>query len=224
MHNHVLPAIDDGSPDIDTTGEMLDLYAQLGFSKIYATPHTMEDYYSNDVKSISDCYKKTIDALKNHEHASLLSQPASEYMMDASFEKLLDQGNYMTLPDEHLLFEFSYFQKPIQAEELIFKMQQLDLKPILAHPERYRYLKIQDIIDLKNRGCKLQLNLLSLSGHYGKDAFEKSKNLLQNGKFDLVATDAHKPAHLEKIKELMVKKSIHNDLKRLLDVQSDVFK
>jgi protein-tyrosine phosphatase len=97
-------------------------------------------------------------------------------------------------------------------------MCQKGLVPILAHPERYRYIKSVDSFqDLKSRGFELQLNLLSLSKHYGEQAFQKSKLLLENGMYDCLGTDAHKVLHLEKIKEIKIKEKLTPQIKKLVE-------
>ncbi len=214
IHNHLLPGIDDGAPDIETTQEMIRLYRELGFRGVFTTPHTMEDYYGNDVASITKCYEETQKLLGND--SSFLLGAASEYMMDGAFGKLIKSTDLLTLPNKHLLFEFSYFQKPTEAEQLIFEMNHKEYQPILAHPERYRYLNVSEMIDLKQRGCKLQLNLLSLSGHYGNDAKTKALKLLENDSYDFIGTDAHKPEHLEKLKETKLSKKPFESLEKLI--------
>ncbi len=213
-HNHVLPSIDDGSDSISTTIEMIALYRELGFAGLYTTPHTMEDYYNNDVGTITNCFTSTVEQLDQND-ASLLLGTSSEYMMDSGLEGILKNQHYIALPGNRLLFEFSYFQKPATAEQLIFEMLHQDLDPILAHPERYRYLSIPEIVDLKNRGCQLQINMLSLSGHYGMDALKKSEQLLLEGHANLIATDAHRVEHLLKIKELKIRKKILEAIERM---------
>lgn len=57
----------------------------------------------------------------------------------------------------------------------------------MAHPERYEYLKtISDFQALKEKGCNFQLNLLSISGHYGTTVTAKNC-ILQNGFIDFIA-------------------------------------
>ncbi|MGJ8684779.1 MAG: tyrosine-protein phosphatase [Nonlabens sp.] len=212
IHNHILPAIDDGAKDLETSLHMIDLYKELGFKSCIATPHTMEDYYGNDVDKIRNCYQN----FKN-EKTSFVTGAASEYMMDGNFENLIDTDHLLFLKERILLTEFSYFQRPHYVEEVVFKMLQKDISPILAHPERYRYIKsIEEFQDLKDRGFTFQLNMLSLSGRYGKDALNKAKLLLQNNLYDFIATDAHKPEHLSKIKEIKLDKKITESIQPVI--------
>jgi protein-tyrosine phosphatase len=224
IHNHLLPGMDDGSPDLDTTLEMIKAMKAIGIKNAVATPHTMEDYYDNDVAKITANFQETKLALETTDAKGFILSTASEYMMDGQFDQIIEKRNYLCLHKNYLLTELSYFQRPDQLEELVFKMCQKALIPILAHPERYRYLKtVDDLKDLKNRGFELQLNLLSLSGHYGEEAFTKATSLLDKGMYEYLGTDAHKVSHLEKIKEIKMTKKQVPSIKKLVKNHKLVF-
>lgn len=224
IHNHLLPGMDDGSPDLNTTLEMVQAMKAIGIKKAIATPHTMEDYYDNDVAKIAANFQETKLALETTDAKDFILSAASEYMMDGQFDQILEKSNYLCLHKNYLLTELSYFQGPDHLYELVFKMCQKALIPILAHPERYRYFKsIDDLKDLKDRGFELQLNLLSLSGHYGEEAFTKAISLLDNGMYEYLGTDAHKVSHLEKIKEIKIKKKQVPSIKKLVENHKLVF-
>jgi protein-tyrosine phosphatase len=84
-------------------------------------------------------------------------------------------------------------------------MQIKGYQPILAHPERYTYYakNFERFQNLKDRGCKLQLNLLSLTEHYGKEVKDLAIRLLDANLYDFVGTDTHNVEHLEKLKTLI---------------------
>lgn len=218
IHNHILPSIDDGSPDLITTLKMIELYQEIGYKGCIATPHIMEDYYGNDISTITSTYKDTIENLKEFNQDTFIHNASSEYMMDSGFEQLIENENLLFLKDRILLTEFSYFQKPEYVNEVVFNMLQKDISPILAHPERYRYIKgIEEYKDLKDRGFLFQLNLLSIDGHYGKDAQKKAILLLEHNLYDLVGTDAHKPEHLRKIREIQIKSNILTNIQPVIE-------
>jgi protein-tyrosine phosphatase len=224
IHNHILPGIDDGSPHIDTTIDMIRAMKSIGIKNCIATPHTMEDYYNNDVEKITDSYKSTKKELEATDVRDFIINAASEYMMDSQFQEILENKNYLCIQKNYILTELSYFQRPDNLEELAFKMSQQDLIPILAHPERYRYFKTIDIFqNLKERGFELQLNLLSLTKHYGDEAYKKGKELLENDMYEFIGTDAHKVTHVEKIKEITIKKKQISSIKKLVENHKLVF-
>jgi len=121
-------------------------------------------------------------------------------MIDGQFEKLLDDRSFKCLKKNLLLCELSYFQKPINLDDLLFKLTSYGYRPILAHPERYRYLDFEELRTLNTQGFLFQANLLSFSGYYGKDALGKSLFLLKEGLYSFIGTDAHKPQHLKQLK------------------------
>lgn len=53
-----------------------------------------------------------------------------------------------------------------------------------------------------------QLNLLSLTSHYGDYAQKTSSKLLQEGFFDFVGTDTHRLEHLDVLKKIGTKKML----------------
>ncbi len=218
VHNHILPGIDDGSPNLDTTLEMIRAMKSVGFNNCIATPHTMEDYYGNDKNKIQSVYNKTSNELEATDGRDFILSAASEYMLDSKFEQIIDNKEYLCIHENYLLTELSYFQRPDNLEELVFKMCQNGMTPILAHPERYRYFKSLDAFtDLKDRGFELQLNLLSLSNHYGEQAQKQALLMLENGDYDCIGTDAHKVSHLEKIKEIKIKQKLTPKIEKLVE-------
>lgn len=203
IHCHVLPGIDDGSPDLNTSKIILQKYIDLGFKKLYATPHTMGEIYPNTPETIRQALSK-IETLG----MDIDITAASEYMLDEVFEKHLEQDNLLFLKKNYVLIELSYFQPPNYLEQIIFQITSKGHIPILAHPERYSfyYRKLDIFRSLKAKGCLLQLNALSLSMHYGTSVQKMAFQLLDDGLYDYIGTDTHKLSHLEAIAELKIAK------------------
>ena len=93
---------------------------------------------------------------------------------------------------------------PLELQEVLFDMQMQQYQPVIAHPERYVYLKnrLEFFEELKNAGAQLQLNLLSLIGYYGPQVQQIAEYLLKHNLYDYAGTDLHGPRHLEKLKDL----------------------
>ena len=47
IHSHLLPGIDDGSPDIETSVQLITGMNRLGYKKLITTPHILWDVYKN---------------------------------------------------------------------------------------------------------------------------------------------------------------------------------
>ena len=52
IHSHLIPGIDDGSPDMETTISLIQEMQNLGFSKLITSPHVMSDFYRNSSQTI----------------------------------------------------------------------------------------------------------------------------------------------------------------------------
>ncbi|MCH1613099.1 MAG: histidinol phosphatase [Flavobacteriales bacterium] len=206
FHNHLLPGIDDGSKSIEQSLEMFKIYNELGIEKVIASPHIFKDLYPNTPKTI----KKSFDSLKSSliEQKTKLLGYSAEYMVDEFFLKELDKKiELLTCFKNHVLIEIPFFGELKLLKEALFKLQSMGYIPVLAHPERYVSIKTsKKIIELKKRGCKMQLNALSLIGLYGKEVKDKSNNFLRSQLYDLICTDAHNPYQLKKLKEIYLKK------------------
>ena len=114
-------------------------------------------------------------------------------MIDESIMKKIDNKSILTLKKKYVLIEMSFFSKPNNLYEVIFNLIHNGYIPILAHPERYRFLhnNFKEYFKLKNYGCLFQLNLLSSNGYYGNDIVKISDKLLANNLIDVVGSDIH---------------------------------
>lgn len=79
---------------------------------------------------------------------------SAEYLMDNQLQQLIDTDDLIPLSIEnHLLVEMSFFMRPIQLENHLFQLNDKQFKIVMAHPERYEYLKtISDFQALKEKG------------------------------------------------------------------------
>ena len=103
-----------------------------------------------------------------------------------------------------VLVEFSMLTAPLDLQEVLFEMQMQNYQPVLAHPERYAYLsrKKEFFDELKNAGCLFQLNLLSITGHYGSAVKELAEYLLKKDYYDFAGTDLHHHRHLAALQKM----------------------
>ncbi|WP_025145049.1 tyrosine-protein phosphatase [Pedobacter jeongneungensis] len=194
IHSHILPGIDDGSPDIETSVRLVKSLTELGFEQLIATPHILKELYPNTPESINKAKRDLQTALDNASISTKLSAGA-EYMIDQDFDL---NESLCTLDQKHLLIEMSYLSETPGISQTIFDVEIKGFKPVLAHPERYTfYFKDKSRLKrFKEKGCLLQLNLLSVLGYYGKDVKQLSESLLKEKMYDLAGTDLHHEKHL----------------------------
>lgn len=210
VHAHLLPGIDDGSPDINTSLHLIKSMIELGFEQFTATPHVMQDIWKNNNESISSAHDILKSALGNANIKNKLVA-AAEYMVDENLEFLLQEKIPLrTIRENWVLIEISFLQPPFQLKEILFELQLQGYQPVLAHPERYLYYasRINDLIELKQLGCKLQANLLSFSGYYGKEVLQFAEQLADKQLINLLGTDLHHERHLVGLKQLKYSKAL----------------
>lgn len=198
MHSHILPGIDDGSPDIETSLLLLKGLYDLGIETCIATPHIIGDIYRNTNDTIEPALAKLQLACEAASIPVKLSA-AAEYMLDDYFMELLHSGQPLrTVHKNLLLTELPYTAQPANLQEMLFHIITAGYQPILAHPERYFYFHAnpEEYQWLKELGFVLQVNLLSLTGYYGKNVAKAAKYILQAGLAGLVGTDLHHSRHL----------------------------
>ena len=205
MHNHILPGIDDGSKSVEMSEAMFKLYDELGFNKVIPTSHIYQELYPNTPDTIKTAYTK----LKSAKTCGLLAaECGAEYMVEELFLKEISTAPpAMSYNNGYVLVEMPFFSQTAMIEEACFLLCQQNLKPILAHPERYQLVdRLDKFKELKNKGFYLQLNALSLMGHYGPQVKTKAEKLLDTGLYDFIGTDAHHPGHLQQLTKLKLTK------------------
>jgi protein-tyrosine phosphatase len=81
----------------------------------------------------------------------------------------------------------------------------------LAHFERYIYFHgdLDKAREYKEKGALIQLNLNSLSGHYGPDVKRQAERLIDAKLVDFVGTDCHRMDHLMLLEKNLSKPYFH---------------
>ncbi|MEP6584759.1 MAG: CpsB/CapC family capsule biosynthesis tyrosine phosphatase [Ginsengibacter sp.] len=198
IHSHILPGLDDGSPDIETSLELIRALFDAGITRLICTPHIIADIYRNTPATINaalDILKKA--CLDNGISTEITA--AAEYMLDDHFMELLrTKQPLLTLRKNYILTELSYATQPNNLEQISFEINVNDYQPLMAHPERYFYYhnNYSSYYRLKDLGFLLQVNLLSLTGHYGKTVAKAAQFLFKNNLVDFVGSDIHHIGHI----------------------------
>ena len=188
-HSHVLPGVDDGIQSIEESLEVLRHFESKGVDTLWLTPHTMEDY-----PNTTEGLKTRFEELSKVWTGNVKLHLASEYMLDSLFEERLASRDLLPIGEnaDHLLVETSYFSAPMGFDNMIDSIKSAGYYPLLAHPERYKYMAESDYKKLREKGVKFQLNYVSLVGGYGETAHKKSIWLLEKGYIDVVGSDVHR--------------------------------
>ncbi len=193
-HSHILPGVDDGIGKMKDSLATLSYYENIGVKEVWLTPHIMEDI-PNSIEELQAVYAELQEAYKG----SIRLYLAAENMLDNLFDERFETGQLLPIGPEkdHLLVETSYFQPPMDLYGTLKRIQEAGYHPILAHPERYGYMTELDYNRLAQMKVKLQLNLMTLAGGYGKTAQDKANMLLSRGQYSFFGSDLHRLKHFQ---------------------------
>jgi len=214
MHNHLLPGIDDGSPDTEQSLSLIKGLNTLGLHKFICTPHVMEDVYPNTKSTISKSCTELRTALQETSNKTQIFA-AAEHMIDHGLPHLIEKDNLCVMPGGYVLIEMSYLSESQSLFQVISDIQKLGYKPILAHPERYSYLHYNFNMykQIRDAGCLLQMNLLSICRYYGTEVKVAALTMIKSGMYDFVGTDLHHDRHLQALIEVVKRYPVRELLK-----------
>lgn len=193
-HSHILFGVDDGVKTLEVSLQVLQRYEEIGISKVWCTPHVMEDI-PNTTSALRERYAE----LKAAYTGPIQLHLAAEYMMDELFDERLEQNDLLPLGENgnRLLVETSYFNPPMDLQGILKRIKAKGYFPVLAHPERYVYMDKDDYRKLKDMGILFQLNLSSLAGAYGEEAQHWAKWLMKKHFYNLAGSDLHSLRNLD---------------------------
>lgn len=216
IHNHILPGIDDGATDVIQSDRMIEAMKKINILKAICTPHTYIGKWDNTPDTIENAFKLTV---KDKENLNFLKGFASEYMLDENLIELAKKERLLCLTENYLLIEIPLRSFQLNLYEMLFELQLLNYKLILAHPERYLNLcgDLNELKKIKSIGVFFQLNLLSLTGYYGDSVTKNAINLLNNDLYDFSGTDIHNDKQVENLYSSRIKYSNKKKLIALLE-------
>lgn len=209
IHSHLIPGIDDGVSSISDAKQLITALQAFGFEQFITTPHIMEHVWKNTKETITNGLEKLTTEL-TVSNKPVTIHAAAEYLMDGHFSELLQQEPLLCLKDKYVLVEMSYLNPPLQLMDLLFYCQVAGYQPILAHPERYLFYhsNLDHYRRLKKAGCLFQLNLLSITGYYGKSVANVAEQLLNQGMIDFVGSDVHNQNHVKAFEHRVLIKDV----------------
>jgi tyrosine-protein phosphatase YwqE len=202
MHSHLIPGIDDGVKDMESSIRLIRGLIDLGYKKIITTPHINADIFPNTPKIIRAGEAAVAEEIRRL-GLDVEFHAAAEYLMDDHFIRLLSEGqSLLTLKDNLVLVELSFAVPAINLKEIIFEIQLKGYQPVLAHPERYLYFGANKgwYDQLRDAGCLFQLNLLSFRGHYGPESQQLAEWLIKKRYVEFLGSDMHHDKHLEMLR------------------------
>lgn len=212
IHCHIIPGVDDGSPDSATSAELVERMMSWGIDRIIATPHVTESSFQNTPDILDPALEELNDELR-HRNIGMEVSRSSENRIDDFFRSQLNAGLIVPYPNNYILVENSFVQEPFQLDQFLYDLRLKGLIPILAHPERYPYYSYDNpgrYEALHRAGTLFQINVLSLAGHYGKMEKKTAEMLIEKGMADFLGTDLHNHRHADSIEAYLRSRAARN--------------
>ena len=205
VHSHIIPGIDDGSGDFDTSLEILKGLESQGFTDVILTPH-----YVADTTYVSTKANNQAILQKLQEISPVNLHLGNEIYIDRNIAALLDTDTISSLAgSSYLLIELPMSGEFEGYEDIFKDLQVKGYKIVLAHPERYHAMHedFSILAKLRDRGILFQCNYGSFIGQYGKNTLKTAKKLAKNHWIFTLGTDIHRPRDYSEITRSLAKLS-----------------
>lgn len=198
LHSHILPGVDDGAADLEEALGICRLAAEQGTRHLVATPHLRHNSYWNDDHAGLEAAFLALREVISLEGLPLsLSLGGEIAISDASVEELLAPHSrlFTMAGGKWVLLEFDFQGYGPDPVETVWEVAVQGLRPIVAHPERLRWMASDKglMTALARHGATFQLTAMSLTGEFGRIAESAALSLVEQGFVHFVASDAHDP-------------------------------
>ena len=190
IHCHILPGVDDGAPDMETSRAMIrDAYEQ-GVRYIIATPHYRPEMFEPSMKKVIRVYHELRDYA---EEVGIGLRLGCEYYRNEQMIRHLDKKLRPTmLGSRYVLTEFSTNDSFVTVRNYIYELITKGYRPIVAHVERYFCCQEPERIqELKKLGAQIQINADSVLGYEGHTIKKFCAGLMKDDRVDFIGSDAH---------------------------------
>lgn len=194
LHCHLLPGIDDGSENLEISLRLAAEAVQNGVNYALLTPHHMNGVYINhrqDVIRMTTGFQEQL----NKNKIQLTVFPGQEVRINGNLLEALDKHDILFADEggRYLMLEFPDDDVPTYTNDMIYKLQQRGITPIIVHPERNtKIMRHPNLIyDLLQKGCLSQITASSYVGTFGRKVESFSRQLIAAGQGYVFASDAH---------------------------------
>lgn len=193
LHCHMLPGIDDGAVDLETSLAMARMAVADGVTCVACTPHIYPGMYENDAPGIRQAIKALQFHLDQNGIALRLVQGADVHLQPDLVDGIRADRIPTLNGTRYLLLEPPHHVAPPRFAESLFALQAAGYVPVVTHPERLSWIEdhYETFVEAVRTGCWMQLTAGSLVGRFGRRPKYWSERMLDEGLVHILATDAH---------------------------------
>ena len=187
IHSHILPMVDDGSKSLECSLALVKQEVELGVTDIICTPHYRSSFNKTPTE-LQDAFESFKSKVKENGIPVNLYL-GQEIFVNNDIKKLLKENSVLTMNGtDYILIEFD-FTRYQEISEIVYELKMMGYKPIVAHPERYSYIDLEEVYEIKKLGGYIQVNAESIVNRRGP--FKFVKQMFKEGFVDFVASDIH---------------------------------
>lgn len=200
LHSHYLPDVDDGVETTEQGQALCQGLAAIGFSKVVATPHIRTAMFENRAPALRAAFERFCEDSRGLDGMPELGLGCEHFCDDVVFA-LFASGEALPYPGGHAaLVEFPD-TIPMGVADQFFRIHVGGIRPVLAHPERYRPLfkRSEPIERIADMGIAMQLDVMSLVGKYGRAPRKAAERMLEEQLYFIASSDCHTPRDLDKV-------------------------
>ena len=189
----MVPGIDDGAPDLETSLAMARCAVEDGIEVVACTPHIFPGLYENtgpQIRAAIAALQAELDA----QEIPLKLTTGADVQLCVDLVAGLRSGRILSLGDtRYFLFEPPHHTAPPRIEDTVFTAMAAGYHPIITHPERLHWIEshYETMVRIAKAGAWMQLTCGSVTGRFGKRPLYWSERMLDEGLVHILATDAH---------------------------------
>lgn len=201
LHSHWVPDVDDGVPSVDDGLALLRALASAGFGQVIATPHMRPGMFENTREDLLAAFEGMRAHVAGAELGIEIGLSCEHFFDDIVFERIMN-GQGVPYPGHRaVLVEFAPDHLPARLADRLFDLRRKGLRPVIAHPERYRvsWKSLNVMEDLVDRGMVLLMDVGALAGKYGRAPKKAAERMLDAGLYYAACSDAHRASDVDEV-------------------------
>ena len=193
LHCHLLPGIDDGAPNLDTSLAMARIAVADGITVTACTPHIYPGMYQNTGPAIRQAVCELQAHLDEAGVSLRLTYGADTHIAPDLVAGLRDGRVPSLHGSRYFLLEPPHHVAPPRLAETVFDLLAAGYVPVVTHPERLSWIedRYETFIELVRQGAWMQVTAGSLTGRFGSAAQYWGERMLDEGWVHILATDSH---------------------------------
>jgi protein-tyrosine phosphatase len=202
LHLHYLPNVDDGVKSLEQGIALCRGLAELGYTQLVTTPHIRSEMFENRRPALEAAFAAFQEAAAGEALPTL--GLGAEHHLDDIVWALLENGQGVPYPGGNaVLIELPEAHVPSGLVDRFFRLRVRGMRVVLAHPERYRpfFDRTNALDPLLDAGALPLLDLMSLTGRYGKAPQRAAERMLDEGTYFAACSDAHKPEDVPEVEK-----------------------